>query len=83
MRNMAPKSMDMSMNRWDRRPVLTAMMVYSIVLGLAALLVAFAVWRETIWNPGPTKSYQLYMVRSAPDQGSSSQPPGSLLALVS
>ena len=83
MRNMAPKSMDMSMSRWDRRPVLTAMMVYSIVLGLAALLVAFAVWRESIWNPGPQRSYQLYMVLTAPDRVTSPQPPAGLLALVS
>jgi hypothetical protein len=75
MRNMAPRSIDMSMSRWDRRPVLTAMMVYSIVLGLAALLVAFAVWRETSWNPGPQKSYQLYMVLTPPDRGAALQPP--------
>jgi hypothetical protein len=83
MRNLAPKSMDMSMSRWDRRPVLTAMMVYSIVLGLAALLVAFAVWRETSWTPGPQKSFQLYMVLTVPDRGTAGQPPAGSLALVS
>jgi hypothetical protein len=83
MRNMVPKSMDMSMSRWDRRPMLTAMMVYSIVLGLAALLVAFAVWRETSCTTGPQKSYQLYMVLATPGGGTAPQLPAGSVTLVS
>jgi hypothetical protein len=46
-----------------RRPVLSAMMVYSIGFGAAALIATFAVWRSTSMCPGLRRPEHLYVVR--------------------
>jgi hypothetical protein len=63
---MAANSTDHCLNSPDLRPMLTAMMVYLVGFGLAALIVAVSMWRQTSCSPIPQKSRQLYMVLAAP-----------------
>jgi hypothetical protein len=46
-----------------RRPVLSAMMVYSIGFGAAALVATIAVWRSTSMCPASRRPEHLYVVR--------------------
>jgi hypothetical protein len=64
---MAAKSTDHRLSSPDLRPMLTAMMVYVVGFGVAALIVAVSMWRQTSCSPNPQKSQQLYMVSAAPD----------------
>ena len=64
MRNMAAKSTDHRSSGPDLRPMLTAMMVYLVGFGVAALIVGLAMWRQTSCSPNPQRSQQLYMVSS-------------------
>lgn len=45
--------------------MLTAMMVYLVGFGVAALIVAVAMWRQTSCSPNPRNSQQLFMVSTA------------------
>jgi hypothetical protein len=67
MRHMAANATDHRLNSPDLRPMLTAMMVYLVGFGAAALIVAFAMWRQTSCSPNPQQSRQLYMVLASPD----------------
>jgi hypothetical protein len=58
MSNMAAKRVDLRLSSLDRRPILTAMMVYLAGLGVAALIVAFAVWRESSCSPNPSQKFR-------------------------
>jgi putative ABC transport system permease protein len=49
--------------RLRRNPVLTAMMLYSVVLGMTALMAAFAVWRASSGCPMRQRSEPLYVVQ--------------------
>ena len=49
------------------RPMLTAMAVYLVGFGVAAVIVAVSMWRQTSCSPNPPKSQQLYMVLAPPD----------------
>jgi putative ABC transport system permease protein len=51
--------------RLRRNPVLTTMMVYSVGLGVAALMAAVAVWRSTSICPIPQKSDRPYLVQAS------------------
>ncbi len=64
MSNTADKRIDLRLSCLDRRPMLTAMMVYLAGLGVAVLIVAFAVWRETSCSPCPQKFHPSYMVEA-------------------
>jgi hypothetical protein len=46
-----------------RRPVLSAMMVYSLGFGAAALIATIAVWRSTSLCPSLRRPEHLYLVR--------------------
>jgi len=61
MSNMADKRIDLRLHGLSRRPMLTAMMVYLFGLGVAALIVAFAVWRDASCSPNPQKFHPQYM----------------------
>lgn len=65
MRNTAANFIQLSLNR---RPVLTAMMVYSIGFGAAALMAAVAVWRANASCPQSRRPEQPYVVQIA-DRG--------------
>jgi len=67
MRNMVAKFIDFGLRSLERRPMLTAMMMYAVGFGAAALIVSFAVWREASYSPNRQKSYPLYMVSIAPN----------------
>jgi hypothetical protein len=67
MRHMAAKFTDQRLSGPDLGPMLTAMMVYLIGFGVAALIVSVAMWRQTSCSPNPQKSRELYMVLAAPD----------------
>jgi hypothetical protein len=58
MSNIAGNFIHMSL---DRRPVLTAMMVYSVGFGAAALMAAVAVWRANASCPLSHRSDQPYV----------------------
>ena len=62
MRNTAGNFIHLSLNR---RPVLTAMMVYSVGFGAAALMAAVAVWRANSNCPLSHGSEQPYVVQLA------------------
>lgn len=61
MRNSAGNSIQLCLNR---RPVLTAMMVYSIGFGAAALMAGVAVWRANASCPLSHRSEQPYVVEN-------------------
>jgi hypothetical protein len=67
MQNMAAKSTDLRLSGLDIRPMLTAMTVYLFGFGVAALVVAFAVGRQTSCTPNPQTFHQPYMVLTAPN----------------
>jgi hypothetical protein len=50
-----------------RRPVLSAMMVYSISFVAFALIAVLAVWRSTSACPTMRKPAHLYLVRIVPE----------------
>ena len=60
MKNTAANFIHLSFNR---RPVLTAMMVYSVGFGAAALMAAVAVWRANSSYPPSHKPEQPYVVQ--------------------
>jgi hypothetical protein len=60
MRNTAGNFIHMSLNR---RPVLAAMMVYSVGFGAAALMAAVAVWRANSSCPLSQRTQQPYVVQ--------------------
>jgi hypothetical protein len=60
MRNTAANFIHLSLNR---RPVLTAMMVYSVGFGVAALMAAVAVWRASSNCPVSHRPEQPYVVQ--------------------
>jgi hypothetical protein len=60
MRNTAANFIQLSLNR---RPVLTAVMVYSIGFGAAALMAAVAVWRANASCPLSHRPEQPYVVQ--------------------
>lgn len=64
MRNTAANFIHLSLNR---RPVLTAMMVYSMGFGAVALTAAVAVWRAGSGCPLSHRSEQPYVVQIAVD----------------
>lgn len=66
MGNMTDKRNALGLRSLDRRPMLTAMMVYLIGLSVAALIVAFAVWRDPSCSPNPQQFHPRYMVSIAP-----------------
>lgn len=66
MQHIAAKFTHHRLSSPDLRPMLTAMMVYLVGFGVAALIVAIAMWRQTSCSPNPQKSRQLYMVLAAP-----------------
>lgn len=51
-----------------RRPVLTAMMVYSVGFGVATLMAAVAVWRANSNYPQSRRPEQPYVVQVAVDK---------------
>jgi hypothetical protein len=53
----------LSINGLNRRPVLTAMIVYSLVYGVAAA----AVWWEVTGNPTAPKCEDLYLAQNSPE----------------
>jgi hypothetical protein len=57
-----------------RRPVLAAMMVYSIGLAAAALVVTIAVWRSASSCPDSRRPEHLYLVRITPSSAGHSDP---------
>jgi len=61
MRNTAGNFIHLSLNR---RPVLTAMMVYSVGFGAAALMAAVAVWRANTNCPLSHRAEQPYVVQT-------------------
>jgi hypothetical protein len=63
---MAAKSTVHRLNSPALRPMLTAMSVYLVGFGVAALIVTFAMWRQTSCSPNSQKSQELYMVLAAP-----------------
>jgi putative ABC transport system permease protein len=67
MSNMAARFIDRSLTSLDHRPLLTALMVYSVGIGAAALIVAIALLREPSRHPNPQKSQLLYLVSVAPN----------------
>jgi hypothetical protein len=67
MRNTMAKSIDLRLSSLARRAMLWAMMMYTVAFGAAALVVAFALWREASCSPAPQKFHPLYMVVSAPE----------------
>jgi hypothetical protein len=67
MRNTTAKSIDLRLSSLARRAMLWAMMMYTVAFGVAALVVAFALWREAPCSPTPQKFHPLYMVLSAPE----------------
>ena len=74
MSNIAARFLDMSLNGLDRRPVLAAMMAYSLGLAVAALVVTIAMWRETSCSPNPQKSNPSYLVWNASNEAGRSDP---------
>ena len=68
MRIMTGNSLLLSLStRLNRRPVLTALVVYSIGLGVAASIGAFAVWRASTSCPMLRRSQNHYVVQSSAD----------------
>lgn len=67
MRNAAIDLIDLGLNTLGRRPLLTAIIVYSIAFGAAALIVAMAESRDTTCNPNPNKTDPVYMALVAPN----------------
>jgi hypothetical protein len=67
MSNMTDNRVDLRLSGLDRRPMLTAMMVYLAGLGVAALIVAFAVWRGASCSPNPQKFHPQYMAAAIRD----------------
>lgn len=65
MRITAAKSIDLRLSSLARRAMLWAMMMYTVVFGVAALVVACALWREASCSPNPQKFHPLYMALSA------------------
>jgi hypothetical protein len=61
MRNTANHLIDLGLSCVGRRPVLTALIVYSVAFGAAALIVAFAESRDTTCNPNPKTPDPVYM----------------------
>jgi hypothetical protein len=61
MRNTAANFIHLNLNR---RPVLTAMMVYSVGFGVAALMAAVAVWRANSSCPESRSPEQPYVVQT-------------------
>jgi hypothetical protein len=66
MTNIVANYVHLSLNGLKRRPVLAAMMVYSVGLGAAALMAAFAVWRASPSCPLARRPEQPYVVQIAP-----------------
>jgi hypothetical protein len=60
MRNAAGNFINLTLNR---RPVLTAIMVYSVGFGAVALMAAVAVWRANSNCPLSHRSEQPYVVQ--------------------
>jgi len=54
--------MNLSLNSLDRRPMLTAILVYAIGFGIAALIVLLALSREASCAPNPQIPQQRYIV---------------------
>ncbi len=67
MSNMADKCVDLRLSGLDRRPMLTAMMVYLAGVGVAALIVAFTVWRDASCSPNPQKFHAQYLAAAFRD----------------
>ena len=67
MRNKLARFIDFGLSSLERRPMLTAMMMYAIGFGAAALIVAIAVWREASCSLTPQKFHPLYVVSIAPE----------------
>jgi len=57
MSNMATRFIKLSVTGLQRRPLLTVLMVYSVGFGVAALIVAFTLLRDTFCGPNPRKQY--------------------------
>jgi hypothetical protein len=66
MRSTAGEYIQAAMQGLRRSPVLTAMMVYSLVFGAALLMAGFAVWRSTASCP-MARSKPVYVVQSSAD----------------
>jgi len=49
--------------KWRRNPVLTALVLYSIVFGVTALMAAFAVWLASSGCPIRQRSEPPYVVQ--------------------
>ena len=62
---MAADFSNLGLSGLNRRPVLTAMMVY--LVGFA--VDAFAVWRAASSNPNPRKCEEPYLVQSSAESG--------------
>ena len=63
MRTPVARYLHASFSSLRRRPVLSAMMVYSIGFGAAALIATFVVWRSTSMCPTLRRPEHLYVVR--------------------
>jgi hypothetical protein len=76
MRNMASRFVGMTFSRLDRRPALTAMMVYLASFGLAALIVTVAMRRESACTSNPQVSHHASMGLIARNRAGPSDPSG-------
>jgi hypothetical protein len=63
MANIAARLINLSVNGLGRRPVLAAMAVYSVGLGIAVLMAVFAVWRASSSCPLPRRPEHSYVVK--------------------
>ena len=63
MRTIAAYYFHAALCRLRRNPVLTTMMVYSVVFGVAVLMAAFAVWRASSSCPVRRWPEPLYVVQ--------------------
>jgi hypothetical protein len=74
MRTIAAYYFHAALYRLRRNPVLTAMMVYSVVFGAVVLMAAFAVWRASSSCPIPRWSEPRYVVQISSGYAGRSDP---------
>jgi hypothetical protein len=67
MRHTAARFIHLGLNSLNRRPVLTAVMVYSIAVGVAVLMAVIAAWRASSRCPTLGSSAGLYVVHIPED----------------